>query len=284
MSATSDRFAGASQAYGIPYDPYFDKYDSLWQIIGDRNAPSDRRGCSWDSYGILVTLVARRILYYKKTPGDCGSTTTVSPSNLATGLKYGGLGIGTASSVSTLALGATAGLSVGLGVATAGVGLILAPIMGILQHHQQAVANEQATVCAVATASAQAIPQVDALVKSGQITAKQGIDAMTLVVQQLTTALQPILKGCNAACCYIAELNAHLDFARIYYMDISPSQSPVTSPAAYTGLKPGSIIRQQADTLLPPPGSPVVSTRISSWVWMLGILIAVIGALVFLRK
>lgn len=272
--------------YGISYDPFFDKYSDLWQVITSRNAPANPAGCAWSVDNLIPYLIGRGILYYKKTVGDCGSPTSIGGSKLGTGLTIGQAGLGTASAISTLATSATTGLSVGLGAATAGLGLLLAPIMGILQHHSQAVATEQGTVCSVSVASLEAIPALDALVRSGAITAQQGITAMGQLVQQLQNALHPILKGCNAACCYIAILNAHLDFARIYYMDIAPNQPPVTSPGTYAPMKPASVGAAIADKFFPPPGSPVVAPTLgaSSYVWILGLLVVVMGAVIFFRK
>ena len=111
---------------------------------------------------IEACLRAKQIIYYKNTPGDCGKTTQVSAGSLQTGAKAGLLAAGTLTSLASAGIfGGPAGatgiaaevssvaVSGAFAAATAGVGLALVPVMMIIQHHQQAVAKEQADLCEV---------------------------------------------------------------------------------------------------------------------------------------
>jgi hypothetical protein len=278
--------------FNVGYDHSFDVYLPLWPALMMRNAPAGAgaHDCGYDvdpSF-IAAHIVYRGILYYKKVPGDCGQATALDTPIGQNVLKFGSLGLGTVAAGSTLALGATAGLSVGLGAATAGVGLLALPIMAIFQHHSQAVANEQGTICAVSVSANQAIPQIDAMVRSGQATAAQGIEIMAQLVAQLKAGLDPVSgqgssgHPCNAGCCYHAALDAHLDFVKTYYPDISPLTGRIaTAPGSYSGTGQASTQAALVDSASPPSGSPVISLSSNNRV----LLLAAAGvALVFFLK
>jgi hypothetical protein len=137
------------------------------------------------------SLRARQLLYYKKTPGDCSQASSVGLPSFVPIAKGG---LATASTVSSaLGLGLIGGV-------TAGIGLALVPVMAILQHHAQAVAKEQATLC-----------EVTAFVNSGfQAVAQANVDWATRkqyfnqITQQGTGQAQGVTqKGshtCNAGC------------------------------------------------------------------------------------
>lgn len=274
--------------FGVPYDSFFDRYQTLWQTITSRNVPvPGKTDCSWFPEDIGSHLCARGILYYRNSVGDCGKPVVIGSSAAQKAFSILPNAVGEAAGISSLIAGATAGISVGLGVATAGIGLLLAPIMGIFAHHQQAVANEQSTICQVATAANQAIPQLDSLVISGQITAQQGIDGMRQLIDQLKSGLAPISgRGdsnhpCNAGCCYQAILECHADFAQTFYKDISPMGS-LPAPGQVNTTSQASALQARIDNMIPPPGSPnYYASGIVPFPWTTVLLFAIAGLLLY---
>lgn len=294
MPAASDTVEQALARFGVPYDRYWDKFANVWGPLAGRHTPSGPQpgDCSWFPSEVAAHMIARGILYYKKSPGDCGKTTALG-SNLSSGLKYSQLGLGSVAAASSTpalvgAAGLTAATAGAIGLATFGVGLAIVPVMAIVQHHIQAVAKSEGTICAVAGASLEAIPQIDVMVAQGKLTAQQGVDALAQLITQLKTALEPVSgigksgHPCNAGCCYQAILDCHLDFAKIWYPELSPMATP-TAPGAVNATAPANTARSIVDELFPPPGSPQSSNVVGGlsigWLFILaGIGLAVFVA------
>jgi hypothetical protein len=166
--------------------------------------------------------------------------------------------VGGASSLGFAAAGTV--LSTALGTATLGVGLLLGPLLALIQHHAQAVQAEDTTVCNVVNAINATIPQIDQAVATGSITAAQGVQAMQTLVTNMKTALNSILSGCNAACCWQALLNMHLDFANTFYKDISPMTPPAAAPGSATAqTATAGTTAALVDSVAPPAGSPQIA-------------------------
>lgn len=246
---------------------------NLFTVLMQRNAPSNQAGCSWCYNEWIGHLVARGILYTSSVSGNgCAKGNNLpSASAGAAGVSSAGAlvraGISSVSAISSIggqaSLGfAAAGSAVGdaLGFATLGIGLAIGPLIALIQHHGQAVQAEDNTICSVATAANQTIPAIDQAVASGSVTAAQGIQAMNTLVTQLKVSLNSILKGCNAACCYQALLDMHLDFANTFYVDLSPMKTlPPVSPGSYAPAAASApTVAAIADTISPPPGSPQI--------------------------
>jgi hypothetical protein len=164
---------------------------------------------------IEASLRAKQILYYKKTPGDCASTTKVGGAlqPLQTGAKIGLTAAGTLTSLATAgvfggAAGATGvaaevssvAVSGAFAAATAGIGLALVPVFAILAHHQAAVAKEQADLCEVtgfvnSGFASVRDANVDWMTKKNYFNqiAQQGISAAGAVTQKGPNT-------CNAGC------------------------------------------------------------------------------------
>lgn len=170
-----------------------------------------------------ITALRERVMdYKKKTPGDCGTDTKLELGVLKKSLSFVGPGLGTATSVSAITAGATAGITTALSVATAGAGLILAPILAIFAHHAQAVAKEQGTLCQVAAAFNSSYPAIDDAVAMGQVSVDEALRMVRNLNSQLKSALEPIRKTCNFACGTIAMLDAMEDYAVSLYPAIAP--------------------------------------------------------------
>ena len=150
--------------------------------------------------GCEASLRARGLIYYKNAPGDCGSPT---PPGSAIGVpQIVGLG-GSAGSGAVAGLGAAGILA---GPATLGITAAISVGVGVLEsiigHHGAAVANEQATICAVMNYFNPLIRQIDAAVAGGSISSDEGITYLQQVVNSAKSGLNAIRKVCNAACFY----------------------------------------------------------------------------------
>jgi hypothetical protein len=217
------------QSFGLQYIAN-DPYSSYYANIAAGNIPAGAPSTTANL--IEACLRARGVLYYKNKPGDCGAPSKVNPSKVKTAIQLSESSLGAVSALSSAGIiGLGAGTAV-LGAATFGIGLAAAPILAIVQHHQQAVATEQSDLCSVSQAANQAIPQIDQLVISGQADPHAAADLMESVCLNLKQGLDSIKKKCNAACIYEGVLQAHVDFARKVY----PLLSPIKTSIAPTGV------------------------------------------------
>jgi hypothetical protein len=209
-------------------------------IVAARNKPA---GLNWPNWPLSVEVVirARGITYYKQNPGDCGSGSPV-PSGFGSGQIVGLSGQAAGGIVSTLGAAGTLAGPATLGISTA-ISVAVAGIEDIFAHHAQAVANEQATECAMQNYLNPAIRQIDKAVLSGQITDQQGIAFMNQVGNQAISGLQSIVKPGNLAYGTIGLIKSLMDFAYYYYPIISPIDQ-------FTANRPG-----QAPSTINPPGS-----------------------------
>ena len=199
-------------------------------------------------------LRAGGLIYYKSTPGDCGSISV--PTGISSG-QITGLAGGAASGV-VGGLGAVGVLS---GAATLGIGsaitLAVAGISDIFAHHAEAVANEQATICKVALYFNQAKQAIDKAVRYTQISPDEGVSYLIQVANQAKTGLSTIMKSCNAACVYMAICNAFTFYARTWYDYIAPrgvmfTQAPGGPPTGY-GTAPGGVTVSPSNPAPPIP-------------------------------
>jgi hypothetical protein len=204
-------------AFNVPYNGN-DPYAQVYKTIATNETPD--KAPQGDAELIEACLRYRGILYFKKTPGDCGTAS---------------------SGISTAKLESLAGQTItqsGIPI----VGSILSLFGSFGAHHAQAVATEQATICQVAANANQGIPQLDAMVRSGQISAQDGIMYMGQAMQKLLEMLATIQKDCNAACVYASVVRAHADFAKIYYPDIGQTTGAgqLSSASSLSSLIPGA--------------------------------------------
>lgn len=265
-----------SQEVETLYQYYGPSGKNLFATIFNRNAPVG----GWALCGVTLDvataqLLARGMLY---TPGK--SYTTPCPNNGLVPPNFSGAaGVGSAGNLARMGLSTTnqigAGVagsasdfaSTGLGSAIPIIGPILslgiAAIMGIIKHHEEAVATEDSTICTVANAVNQTIPTLDSAVVSGAISPGQAIQAMVSFVQQMKNALLRISgvgdpsHPCNAGCVWQSLLDMHVDFANTFYVDVSPMKiAPAVSPGSYAPYAAtASIVAATADTISPPGGS-----------------------------
>ena len=245
-------FHPAALAMGLTWDSS-NTFASLYPIVASRNLPAGMNNPS--GFAVLVEgwLRARGFLYWKNKYGDCPSPSPIP------GVNAVGLAANVGVNAGGLAASAIGIAGAGLAGVTLGISALAATISQILQHHAQAVIDEQTTLCAVAGYFNKGITLIDSAVKYGQIDAADGVSAMKTLVNQTVSGMQGILKTCNAACIYIGALKSHADFAANYYPAIStisiPTLAPGGSPTAFGSLPGG--VPVQANQI--PPQPPVRS-------------------------
>lgn len=189
----------------VPNPTIIAKYASLWPILQSKYAGAGPLADCGNTATNFANGISSRQLYYG---GTCGGPSGPSAGMIASGVagQVGGAIPVVGSIVQSLA----------------------SVFSAISAHHATAVANEQAAICYVVSQFNQYLPQIDNAVASGQITAQQGIDAVTQLCSALKQTLAPISgvgRGghpCNAGCCFGLELDAHAEFVQHFYPDLSP--------------------------------------------------------------
>lgn len=198
----------------VPNPAIISRYASLWPILQSKYAGSGPLTDCGNTAANFASGISSRQLYYGGTCGPSGP----SGSQIASGV-----GAQAGSALATLGKAGSAVPVVGSIVES-----LASVFSAITAHHATAVANEQATICYVVQQFNQYLPQIDSAVANGQITAQQGIDAVTQLCATLKQALAPISgvgrsgHPCNAGCCFGLELDAHAEFVQHFYPDLSP--------------------------------------------------------------
>lgn len=234
-----------------PSDPLAAQIKAAVMQSQPSGAPSD--------YPIAAEACLRAggILYWHQTPGDCqtGPGAPGITSGQITGLS------GSAASGVIGGLGAAGVIG---GAATLGIGAAVAVAAGAIEtvfaNHAAAVANEQQTICSVALYFNTAKKQVDAAVRSGQITSDAGAAYLTQIANQAISGLAGIMKVCNAACVYQGILRAFINFSHPWYDSIAPTNIPVANapggPPTFYTTNPAGVTATPAS---PPPQPPLRS-------------------------
>ncbi len=223
-----------------------------WNVlVAQRRPRCSKPGGGWDGY-CMACLLARRLVYFKNQPGDCGTKTPVNFGAGVTAAKvgsYASLGAGTAAggvAIAETAGALTAGTAGTVALAATGIGLAVLPftIWGMFSaHHAAAVANEQANNCAVATALNQALAAAD------QANAK-GISFQTLkssLEQVRAAALKQVgltAKGgtCDWSVGAEGVINALIDQREwLYQQGASGSTTTVVSSKVASGTKAAAL-------------------------------------------
>lgn len=213
-------------------DPLMQVYDSIASSYVTRTTPVGFKEVC------IAMMIARQYLYFKNTPGDCGQATGV-----ASGTAIAGRALQTAGSALPV-IGAPA--------------TFFGQILGIFgQHHAQAVATEQSTICDVTAKTTQAFVQLDQYVASGQIGLADALKGIEQIRAAAAGMLQGILKDCNSACVATRCISAVCDLRKQIYSGAAnqpPSQVPISS-------LPAPI--QKIFGLPQPPqsGSPMATTQ-----------------------
>ena len=181
---------------------------------------------------IFVALQNQMMLYAKAQCTDCATqglppTQTVILAG-ATGTQVaapqGTVQINSTDQTESIIAGTVAKATSSIPVVGA-VAAVIADITGIFTSaHANAVAEEQATNCAVAYAFNKYIPVYDAAVASGQMTAGAALAAVTQIIQQqLSPELDPVISAHNIGWAENQILMAHLWFRQQWYPTLATS-------------------------------------------------------------
>lgn len=190
---------------------------------------------AWYDNQAQISVIARGMITWHTTPGDCGSPGQV---DFSAGSEVGG------------ALSIGAGIASMAGIALPGVGQAIGLITSFINHHPEAVALEQNVSCAVALVFNQIIAHYDQQVRSGAIAPATAIAGVAGFCAQAKGQLSQIAHAKNAQgyCDWGCELQgiaaAHADFLTTYYPAIAPqsifSNAPGAAPS-FLGTVPGNI-------------------------------------------
>jgi hypothetical protein len=173
---------------------------------------------TWTLCFCVAAMKARRMIYMKAVPGDCGSKGTALPETTIIEAQAA-KGLGAAASIDPE--------PISQGILT-GVASIFSAFTA---HHAQAVMTEQDTNCQVATAYNQAVASIELAVMQGVMTPDQGSALVAQVVAQLDPVLARIAKTCNVSCGARLALKALVQFnSQIAMTALAPQSSNFLTP------------------------------------------------------
>lgn len=197
----------------------------------------------------MMFLAARRMEYWKVSPGDCGSPGTAvlgTTFKVETGV-IGGLRLGAAVDPEPISKGILTGVAAIFG--------------GFTAHHAAAVATEQQTLCGVTNAFNYTMNQLETALTSGQITAVQASAVLENAFNQLNPNLAAIRSGQNAAWGYQIAMTALKNFAEGVVFpalqSLAMGQVPVTPGVANTFNLPTAPPSLPSYVAPPPNGNPL---------------------------
>lgn len=189
----------------------------------------------------VACQIAKHVLYWKKTPGDCQSQTSYSMGPGGTVSKAGGLAGSTASEAVNLGgqLGAdtTSGILSGVASAVPLISLATLPftIWGVFTaHHAAAVQKEQASLCQIVSALNPSFDQLDSYVANGQMSVQQVLAAIEQMRTQAKNAFRNsgVYQNCNAACYLEGYMNCVCDIRKLLYNQSSQASGNGAAPSA----------------------------------------------------
>ena len=216
------------QCNGLTPQPLADQ--NTMMTIAAQNGASSSGALNWTMCMAMVFLITRRFPYWKNAPGDCGNAGTYTFSGTDAGISAG-LKTAAITDPEPISKGILTGFSV------------IAGLFGAA--HQQAVINEQSTLCNVAGSFNQSMQYLEQYVKSGAMTTDQASATLSQIAQQLDQALAGIAKtASDAAAGYRIALRALVAFMeQIGFLTLAPQNSiqalAPTAPIANAG-EPGT--------------------------------------------
>jgi len=199
LGCTSDAVIASWQAV-----PVFD--EQAVSVYADR-VGAQGGDCNWVRALAIASLRVNRLMYFKRTPGDCGTASGPS-GNLGAAL-------------------AQKGLQIGLNAVPV-IGEALSAIVNFLPfaHHTQAVANEQGTLCDVVMNYAGFADAIEQALQNRQLGLQDAATKVDQLEAQLQQELDTIAKPINAGYGYKKCLSALVLFNK---------------EAVYASLVPGAI-------------------------------------------
>jgi hypothetical protein len=220
---------------------------AVQQLVDDATitryaASAGAKSSDWTLCVVKSFLYARRLIYSKVSPGDCG---TQSYGQLSSPGSFAAIGLGGAAQVDPEPI-------------SKGILSGLASITGIFgAHHAQAVITEEDTICKVSSYLNSSLASLENAVKAGNVSPDSASQILSQVGGQLDPLLGQIAKPCNAACGFRIGIRALVSFMTdIGFPLLAPSslsdalfsQPVLASPGA-----PGTYGSAGSTTPLPQP-------------------------------
>lgn len=165
------------------------------------------------------------------------------------------------------------GIGAALGPATLGISTLIGLFPLMFGHHAAAVKKEQNVLCTAVPAANNYFQVIDQAVRNGQVTPQHAIDALNSLQADFQSAVQPIMKECNAACVMNAAMQAAVKEQISRYQDLAAKQPPMTSGSGPTVAAPvasGGTMRLRT----PGVASSSSTVRSSSWLPIAAIVVA----------
>lgn len=228
---------------------------------------ADRVGASggsnnWVHTYTVACLLANRLIYWKVSPGDCGTATKIQPSiGGAVAQQY------VAGALSTIPI----------------AGGLLSMLSQFLpfQHHAQAVATEQSTLCDVALNWNGFCNAIEYALQSGQIPLQDAIQRMQTESATLQAEANTIVNGkINAAYGVVKALKAMTILnAEMIYPSLVPSVVPGPVSGALSSL--GSMLGLTGNANVPQGALSAAGVAApSSSMWL--IIAALVGGAILI--
>lgn len=200
----------------------------------------------------VACLIARRLIYYKCSPGDCGA-----PGFALTGYSATEVGVTKGLTVAASADAEPISKAILTGMA--------AIFGGFTAAHTAAVQTEQTTLCQVAVNYNQAAQGLEQAVSQGVMLPAQAASVMDQITAQLDQVLAGIAKPCNASCGFRITLAA-MDkyFGEQVYPALAPSiniplVTPISAPPPIASAATPGTSGIQGSALATPPPVPIAT-------------------------
>lgn len=192
------------------------------------------RGYPFDP-GVCKGSVLNRNLFFSPDqipPPEQGCTgvQAIPVSATAGALQIGGLAASAAGSAAGIAtaVGAIGGaLSIGLAAVTAGVGLIVGPLIAAIEQKAKNISNFQEMLCTVGLTFAEAVPQIDDGVANGTISPTDAANGLVALCQKCNLLLANVTTKAEegASAIYRPGLFTHQAIAPQLYADVAALRS-----------------------------------------------------------
>lgn len=227
----------AAAKFCVPWNPSDNLMDLYNQAANQFNTDNDPSLASM----IVVALQNQMMLYNKSTCTDCATqglppTQTVilaGTSGVQTAAPSGVVQSNTTDITEEVATSTVAKVTSSIPV-VGSIAAVISDIVGIFgSAHAQAVAEEQATNCAVAFAFNKYIPQYDLAVANGTLTAEAALaDVTQIIQQQLQPELSDVISGNNIGWGENQILMAHLWFRQQWYPTLEANAESLAGTAS----------------------------------------------------
>lgn len=216
------------------------------------------QGSSFDPNTCKGSLLNRNLFFDPNAvKGGCAGVSPIdvpATAGILTGVKIGDAAAGTGLGIADALVSGLAGsaLGIALGAVTAGIGLIVGPLIAAIQQKAINIANFETALCTVGLTLAQAIPQIDAAVMSGQVSASQGAAALIALCQACNTLLanKTTKAEYGASAIYRPAIIGHWNIAQKLYADAVALAAGSSIASA-----PGAPAADSQTTIVNPPGT-----------------------------